>query len=303
MSIQKYIAYLRTVETGSITQAAAELGYTQSANSKMIADLESEWQCHLLTRSRTGIEITSEGITLLPAISKIVKDYNELNFTVSEMRSVLSGILRIGSFSSFSISILPALLKSFHELYPNIQFRVLTGEYNDIIGWLNKGSIDCGFLSLPTPASFQTLPLFRDRFVVILPENHPMAQEEVFPISRLTGEHFVWPKEMRDSEITGFLNRYDISFPIIHEITENIPVMAMVEAGLGISIVHDLILYNKWFHLRRVPLEPTQIRTIGLAVRNDSPPSTVTRLFIRHTREEIRSLVPEEDCTADTQTM
>ena len=43
MSIRKYIAYLRTVETGSITQAANELGYTQSAVSKMISDLEQDW--------------------------------------------------------------------------------------------------------------------------------------------------------------------------------------------------------------------------------------------------------------------
>ena len=42
MSIRKYIAYLRTVETGSITQAANELGYTQSAVSKMISDLEQD---------------------------------------------------------------------------------------------------------------------------------------------------------------------------------------------------------------------------------------------------------------------
>ena len=47
MSIRKYIAYLRTVETGSITQAANELGYTQSAVSKMISDLEQDWQVKL----------------------------------------------------------------------------------------------------------------------------------------------------------------------------------------------------------------------------------------------------------------
>lgn len=43
MSIQKYIAYLKTIETGSITRAAAQLGYTQSAVSRMIADLEKSW--------------------------------------------------------------------------------------------------------------------------------------------------------------------------------------------------------------------------------------------------------------------
>ena len=72
MSIRKYIAYLRTVETGSITQAANELGYTQSAVSKMISDLEQDWQVKLLTRNHSGIEISSDGMVLLPTIREIV---------------------------------------------------------------------------------------------------------------------------------------------------------------------------------------------------------------------------------------
>ena len=79
MSIRKYIAYLRTVETGSITQAANELGYTQSAVSKMISDLEQDWQVKLLTRNHSGIEISSDGMVLLPTIREIVKDYEDLN--------------------------------------------------------------------------------------------------------------------------------------------------------------------------------------------------------------------------------
>ena len=55
MSIQKYIAYLKTIETGSITRAAAQLGYTQSAVSRMIADLESEWDMELLRAANPHI--------------------------------------------------------------------------------------------------------------------------------------------------------------------------------------------------------------------------------------------------------
>jgi len=98
MSIRKYIAYLRTVETGSITQAANELGYTQSAVSKMISDLEQDWQVKLLTRNHSGIEISSDGMVLLPTIREIVKDYEDLNFAVSELHGVQSGTLRLGAY-------------------------------------------------------------------------------------------------------------------------------------------------------------------------------------------------------------
>ena len=73
MSIRKYIAYLKTIETGSITHAAAQLGYTQSAISRMIADLEDAWGVKLLTRNRSGIEISSEGLVLLPKLQAICK--------------------------------------------------------------------------------------------------------------------------------------------------------------------------------------------------------------------------------------
>ena len=120
MSIRKYIAYLRTVETGSITQAANELGYTQSAVSKMISDLEQDWQVKLLTRNHSGIEISSDGMVLLPTIREIVKDYEDLNFAVSELHGVQSGTLRLGCFTSLAISLRSrsrrgAAIRKFHN--------------------------------------------------------------------------------------------------------------------------------------------------------------------------------------------
>ena len=61
LSIPKYNAVLKTIETGSITAAAEQLGYTQSAVSRMIADLASERDMELLRRSRSGITISTAG--------------------------------------------------------------------------------------------------------------------------------------------------------------------------------------------------------------------------------------------------
>ena len=152
MSIRKYIAYLRTVETGSITQAANELGYTQSAVSKMISDLEQDWQVKLLTRNHSGIEISSDGMVLLPTIREIVKDYEDLNFAVSELHGVQSGTLRLGCFTSLAVSLLPEILKCFHQTYPNIQIQLMTGEYYEISEWLRRDQ-----LRLPRHSGFERL--------------------------------------------------------------------------------------------------------------------------------------------------
>ena len=183
MSIRKYIAYLRTVETGSITQAANELGYTQSAVSKMISDLEQDWQVKLLTRNHSGIEISSDGMVLLPTIREIVKDYEDLNFAVSELHGVQSGTLRLGCFTSLAISLLPEILKDFHQTYPNIQIQLMTGEYYEISEWLCRGAIDCGFLAIPASNDFETTTILHDTMVAILPKDHPMADASVITTS------------------------------------------------------------------------------------------------------------------------
>lgn len=202
MSIRKYIAYLRTVETGSITQAANELGYTQSAVSKMISDLEQDWQVKLLTRNHSGIEISSDGMVLLPTIREIVKDYEDLNFAVSELHGVQSGTLRLGCFTSLAISLLPEILKDFHQTYPNIQIQLMTGEYYEISEWLRRGAIDCGFLAIPASNDFETTTILHDTMVAILPKDHPMADASVFPLEQLPHENFVRLMEIEDYDST-----------------------------------------------------------------------------------------------------
>jgi len=282
MSIRKYIAYLRTVETGSITQTANELGYTQSAVSKMIADLESEWDVRLLNRSRSGIELTSEGVALLPAIRAVVKEYNDLGFAVSELHGIRSGLLRIGCFTSLSTSVLPDLLKSFHESYPKIRIQLTNGEYEEIAQWLRRGAIDCAFLPLPAAPEFEATFLLRDSFVAILPEGHPLADEPVFAVKHLAETDFVKLNELPDTEVDRFLDSLPIQPRVTYEATNDFALLAMVESGLGVSIVHDLILHPRRYHVVRRPLDVTHSRDVGLCVRRDAPPSSITKLFLSH---------------------
>ena len=187
--IHKYLAYLKTIETGSITQAAAELGYTQSAVSRMIADLEEHWDVPLLTRNRSGIEISSEGTQLLPILQSIVKGQEELSFAVGELHGLQSGLIRVGAFTSMATGWMPLMIKSFHEKYPNIRFQIFNGEYNQIATWLRRGQIDCGFLALPCAKEFDTTFLLRDS----LTAEPPAARRGMLPRQPAVGRGFHQP--------------------------------------------------------------------------------------------------------------
>ena len=112
--IHKYLAYLKTIETGSITQAAAELGYTQSAVSRMIADLEEHWDVPLLTRNRSGIEISSEGTQLLPILQSIVKGQEELSFAVGLLNGLQNGRIGVGGLTCLGTGCMRLIFTASH---------------------------------------------------------------------------------------------------------------------------------------------------------------------------------------------
>lgn len=288
MSIQKYIAYLKTVETGSITRAAAQLGYTQSAVSRMIADLERHWGVTLLTRNRSGIEISSEGLLLLPKLQVICSGYEALNRTVAELHSHTAGSIRVGTFSSFSCGLLPAIMKSFHEAYPHIRFNLLTGEYNEIAAWLRKGLVDCGFVALPTADDLDAAFLVQDTLVAVLPHGHPMADAPYFPVDMLSNEDFINVREEQDYEIAKFLDELQQKPTIRYESSDDYAILSMVESGLGISVVHDLMLVPHRYNVVAKPFDVPIVRDIAVAVRKDAALSTITQLFVDHTKNWAR---------------
>lgn len=88
METGKYRALLRTAELGSITRAAEDLGYTQSAVSRIISDLEQEWGVALLIRGRSGVALTAAGEALLPGLRAVCNAERELQEEVAELHGL-----------------------------------------------------------------------------------------------------------------------------------------------------------------------------------------------------------------------
>ena len=100
MNIQKYVAFVKTVEYGSFTSAAEMLNYSQSGISRMINDLGKEWKVVLLERGKSGVKLTSDGMKLLPCAQNVCMEYEKLQMEVDELNGLKSGCIRIGTFSS-----------------------------------------------------------------------------------------------------------------------------------------------------------------------------------------------------------
>ena len=199
MSIKKYEVLLQTADLGSFTKASEVLGYTQSAISHIVTGLEDELGLKLLTRDRFGVRLTPEGEALLPAIRAVCQQNQEVTRQAAQFHGLEIGQVRIGTFLSVSVHILPDLLHTFSQRHPNITFELLQGSYEDIERWLSEGRIDLGFLRLPTNSHFECTLLLEERILAIFPEDQA-PEEDTFPVEALKQAPYILRPDSLDNE-------------------------------------------------------------------------------------------------------
>ena len=88
--------------------------------------------------------------------------------------------------------------------------------------------------------------------------------------------------EIEDYEFNRLLDHYNIHPEITYDTTSDFALLSMVEAGLGVGIVHSLLLQPERYHVVSLPLNVQQSREIGIAVKKGFLPSTITQLFLQH---------------------
>lgn len=243
MSISKYQVFLKTVSCGSFSKAAEAMNFTQSGISHAINSLENELGVKLLSRNRGGVVLTADGRAVLPKIEKLCAAHHSLMQTVEGLKDMDSGLVKIATFSSVSAQWLPRILKSFGKVYPNIEFEVVTGDfYDQIEGWIVNGTVDCGFLRLPSVKRLQTYALHRDELQVIVPCDHPYADRDPFPVSALAEEPFIQLEEGDDYEIMAAFDEMGVRPNVKYIAREDRTILAMVSEGLGISLLPELMV-------------------------------------------------------------
>lgn len=281
-NLSKYLAFVKTVEKGSFTKAAENLNYAQSSVSKMIGDLEKEWGLTLLERGKNGIRLTSAGEEILPLARKLLKDYGELEEQVNRMNGVQTGMVRIGTFSSVAIHWLPNIFSRFQKDYPGIDYEILLGDYDEVEGWIEEGRVDCGFLRLPTNREFEIISLKKDEYKVVLPLEHPLAQKEKINIQNLDGQPFLLLEHGGKTEVTSLLEKYQVHPQIRFTTWEDFAIMSMVEKGLGIGILPEMILNRIPYEIAIRSLETPYYREIGLAMKSQKRLTPATQKFIQY---------------------
>ncbi len=281
-NILKYKALIKTVDCGSFTKAAEALSYSQSAVSRMIADLETEWNLPLLVRSRSGVQLTAEGRSLMPHIQQLCSQYEDLQARIDSLHGLESGLLRIGTFSSVATHWLPSVIKKFQHDYPGIDYELLTGEYGQIEHWILQGRVDLGFVLLPVRPELQLVNVYNDELLAILPENHPLTSRSRVSLESMTDYAFMLRETSEKAEISPLFEAKGIRPDIQFTTYDDYAILSMVESGLGISILPRLILRRNPYRVVTRPLETPAYRQIGLALKDKENASLPVKRFLEY---------------------
>lgn len=279
--MNRYIALLKVAEVGSFTKAAEILGYTQPAMSQMIASLENELSIKLLYRSRYGVRLTPEGERLFPSIQSTVAQFQSMQNIAGEIKGLNSGVVRIGTISSISCHWLPAVIRQYWEKYPNVQLIVHQGDYTTIPEWVRTGELDFGFVTPDAVQGTDKRFLKYGEHRACVPKNHPLAGKAAVTLKDLAEEPFLLLEEGIYSEPLTAFHEAGLEPNIRMTMHDDYSILSMVEQGLGVTILPELVLRKQSYDIAILPVDPMIYRRISIISRDQNELSVAAKTFIQ----------------------
>lgn len=289
MDTIKYRALLETIAQGSLTKAAQVLGYSQPGISHMIRALEQEFGFALLRRGREAVLPTENAEKLLPYLRQIERGERSILELAAKISGAEEGTVRIGAFYSVSMHWLPKVIGNFSQKYPGISIQLSEGNHGEVWRWLVQGEIDLGFFSAPAPEGFDFFPIAEDPVMAILPQNHPLCALEKIPARLLVKEPFLSPCEGADEEVERVIREEGLDQPQIrYRIKGDETIFAMVEAGLGVTLMSRLLAERTRAEVQIRPLEQRHCRVLGIAAQPGEQLSPAARRFLEAAAEQLQ---------------
>ncbi len=295
MDSKKVHALLLSVEKGSLTAAAAELGYTQSGLTHMMNALEEELGLNLLLRSKSGVRLSPAGLELKAKMQAFLDASFVLEEEAEHLRQRSSSTLRLGAYSSVASRWLPEIVASFRRIDPDTDVMIDVGGIPDIYEKLKNDQLDCAIVSYQDSLcqGLNYIHLADDPLLAIVPKTD--GHFGAFPVADFAARDFLMPSDGFDMDILPLLTR-TLGKDLPHLRYTNLSdraIASMVEHNLGVSLLSDLIMQDIHCSVEALPLDPPAFRRLGIATSERQQNDRVIRRFIRCAQAVVGELYRE----------
>ncbi|MDR6641820.1 LysR family nitrogen assimilation transcriptional regulator [Luteibacter sp. 1214] len=275
-------SFIRIVEFGSLTRAAATLDVSQSLLSRQVRQLEIELGTHLLERNGRGVVATDAGRELVEHGRGILRQVEVARMQLGQARGVFGGKIAIGLPPSVGSLLTVDLVMRFRERYPAAQISVVEALSASLLEWLQLGRLDCALLYNPSVnANMRFRHVHSEELYLIgsrkdghsMPENVPLATLGQYPLVIPSPLHSV--RQLIEADAA----RYGVSLDVRLEIDSVRSLLDLVERGVGYGVLsRNAVLSRRGPHdLHAVPIVmPNIVTRLVVATPTQRPMSPIT---------------------------
>ncbi|MFF3397390.1 LysR family transcriptional regulator [Streptomyces sp. NPDC002659] len=289
-------ALVAVAEAGSITRAAARLGYTAPALSQQLAKLEREAGAALLVRSHRGARLTAAGELLAARARRVLDEMDRARHELARLSGLSGGRLRVGTFTTVGVHLLPPVLSSFRRAHPDVELTVAEYEPPGGILAVAAGEVDLALTHTyepaepaPPPAGVVLEPLLVEELVLVTAPGHALAGGSGrLPVAGLAGQPLISsaPSHPPRKGVETALARAGATPAVVCESPGYALVCALVSAGIGVAVVPEMVAAMSATPLGVRQLDPADFRrTISVAHRGEEsgPAAESLRALLRGT--------------------
>ncbi|MFD4031104.1 LysR family transcriptional regulator [Streptomyces sp. NPDC058637] len=282
-------ALVAVAEAGSITRAAARLGYTAPALSQQLAKLEREAGAALLVRHHRGARLTAAGELLAGRARRVLDEMDQARHELARLAGLSGGRLRVGTFTTAGIHLLPPVLSAFRRAHPDVELTVTDYEPPFGVAAVAAGDVDLALTHAyepaaadPMPAGVSADPLLVEELVLVTAVGHVLSEGSgPLPVAELAGRPLISsaPAHPPRRGVERALAEAGATPAVVCESPGYALVCALVSAGLGVAVVPEMVASMSSTPLAVRRLEPVAFRrTISVVHRGDRNTAAATTL-------------------------
>lgn len=266
--MSKYQTFCKVAATGSFTQAAAELNYSQSAVSQAIKNMERELGTTLFTRNHDGLVLTADGREYNAYIQDIYQAEMRLKQKQNELQQLEEAVIRLGTITSVTRGYLPEKMYTFHKQYPGVRFVLRQNDYNGIVNWVNASEVDLGFVDPQIVDVPCRHIVYYDEMFAVLPKGHTLSKRQAVSAEELAEENFILADQGKDNIIFHAFSNIIRQEQITYTVYDDYSIIEMIRLGMGVSVLSASVVHGFEDKVSIVPLENAIEREIAVTWKN-----------------------------------
>jgi DNA-binding transcriptional LysR family regulator len=280
------------VEAGSITHGAERAHLALAAASTRVRNMEEALGASLLIRGRQGVTPTQAGRTLLQHARAILRQAESLREDLGAYAGGAAGQIRVLSNTNALTEFLPEALSSFLATHPNVSVDLQERLSDEIVGLIAEGTADIGIVAGTVDVSaLETYPFRRDRFVLVVAREHPLARRSKISFAQVLDYDFVGLD--RASALQRFLAEKAApsgqALRLRVQLRSFDAVCRLVECNVGIGIVPETTAHRvaRTMAIAVVALtDPWAVRELTICIRSLAELPPYARQLVEHLRAD-----------------